>query len=108
MEAWTPIHTRLFIAGLVVCLIVLDVLLAALVGNDATLSKQMQWIGDNWSIVVVAWGGLGAHFFFARYHVWPGWYVFVKPILLLGTGFTAFALGWMQWQQDTPKSSTPG
>jgi hypothetical protein len=93
---WTPYTTRYLIAALFVALIVLDVILAACVGNEATLSKQMQRLYFSWPIIAVAYGGLGAHFFVAKYHVWPGWWTFAKPVLCLLTGFVAFVVAWQQ------------
>jgi hypothetical protein len=93
---WTPLTTRLLIAFTTAFFIVLDFLLAIFVSNEATESKQMQWIGQNWPIVIVAYGGLGAHFFVAKYDVWPGYWVFLKPMLCLLTGFVAFLVAWQQ------------
>ncbi len=93
---WTPTTTRLHIAALVVYLVATDVLLAACVGNDATWSKQMQWISREWPIVIVAWGGLAAHFFVASYEEWPGWWTYAKPIFCLVLGFVAFLVAWSQ------------
>lgn len=96
LDWWTPHTTRYLIAFLFVAGIVLDVLLAIYVGNDATVSKQMQAIFFSWPIVAVVYGGLGAHFFFAKYDEWPGWWVFCKPLLCLLTGFVAFCVAWQQ------------
>lgn len=94
--SWSPETTRLLIAVWFVGGVILDVILAVRVGNDATLSKQMQWIGFNWPIVIVAFGGLAAHFFVAKYDYWPGWWQLVKPVLCLLTGFIAFCIAWQQ------------
>ena len=102
LEGWTPLTTRYLIAALFVVGIILDVLIAAYVGNDATISKQMQAIAWLWPIVIVAYGGLGAHFFFPKYDAWPGWWVFCKPLLCLLTGFVAFCVA---WQQAAPELS---
>jgi hypothetical protein len=96
LQWWTPTVTRLHIAAIVAYLLVMDVVLAAVVGNDATWSKQMQWISREWPIVMVAWGGLGAHFFVPRYDAWPGWWTYGKPILCLALGFVAFLAAWSQ------------
>ena len=93
---WTPEATRLLIAFSVVFYVVLDVIFASIFGNDATLSKQMQWIAANWPIVIVASGGLCCHFYVPKYSVWPGWWVQIKPIICLLTGFVAFAVAWRQ------------
>lgn len=97
LDGWTPLTTRYLIAAMFVAGVILDVLLAACVGNDATLSKQMQWIGFAWPIVIVAYGGLSAHFFVPKYEVWPGWWQVIKPVLCLFTGFLAFCIAWQQW-----------
>lgn len=96
MMEWTPATTRYLIALLLVAGIVLDVVLAACVGNEATISKQLQRIYFAWPIVAVVYGGLGAHFFVARYATWPGWWEWTKPILCLLTGFIAFLVAWQQ------------
>jgi hypothetical protein len=95
-EWWTPYTTRLMIAWLFVGLVVWDVVLAVFVGNEATESKQMQWIGLNWPIVILAWGGLSAHFFCPKMGCWAGWWVEIKPALILVLGFVGFRVAWAQ------------
>lgn len=93
---WTPKTTTLLIAFSFVFYVILDVWLAARVGNDATLSKRMQWIGAAWPIVIVAWGGLSCHFFVPKYSTFPGWWAYLKPVFCLLAGFVAFAVAWQQ------------
>jgi hypothetical protein len=100
LDGWSPLTTRYLIAGIFVALIVLDVILAACIGNEATLSKQMQRLYLSWPIIAVAYGGLGAHFFVAKHDIWPGWWEFLKPALCLLTGFIAFLVA---WQQSAPE-----
>lgn len=78
--------------------IVYDIIAYCTGGNDATLSKAMQTIGFNWPIVIVAYGGLGAHFFCPRTTEWMGWWIECKPYLLLALGMLVFRIAWPQMQ----------
>ena len=93
---WTPFTTRIMIACLFVVLLVWDVVLAALVGNEATESKQMQWIGLQWPIVILFWGGLSAHFFCPKVCGYAGCWAEVKPMIILLLGFIGFRFAWAQ------------
>lgn len=91
---WTPLYTRVLIGVWFVLGVIFDVWAAARVGNDATLSKQMQAIYFSWPIVAVAYGGLACHFFVPKGDV-SCWEI-VKPQLCLALGFLAFFVAWRQ------------
>ena len=93
---WSPLATSIFIGGLFVLLIGMDVFLAIVYGNEATLSRSMLRIGKEWPIVIVAWGGLSAHFFLPKDNAWDGLWTETKPIIALLIGFVAFRLFWAQ------------
>lgn len=93
---WSPLATSILIGGLFVALIAFDVVLAICWGNEATLSRSMLRIGKAWPIVIVAWGGLSAHFFLPKNDVWGGWWNETKPLVALIIGFVAFRLFWAQ------------
>lgn len=88
--------TSITIGALFVALIVVDVILASVWGNDSTISRAMLRISQDWPIVIVAWGGLTAHFFMPRDGVWDGWWTELKPLVALLIGFVAFRLFWAQ------------
>lgn len=93
---WSPLATSIFIGCLFVVLIGLDVVLAVVWGNEATLSKSMLRISQAFPIVIVAWGGLSAHFFLPKDGHWDGWWNETKPVVALVIGFVAFRLFWAQ------------
>jgi hypothetical protein len=92
----TPPTTATVIGLLFVAGVVYDVIAYCLWGNDGTISKAMQLIGLNWPIVIVACGGLCAHFFLPKYSTFPGWWTLLKPALCLLLGMVAFAVAWQQ------------
>jgi hypothetical protein len=94
----TPAASAVLIGFFVVVGIAYDVIVYNLFGNDGTLSKGMQFIGIEWPILVVVWGGLGAHFFLPRdaYKHCDGWWCVVKPYAGLVVGAIVFRLWWPQ------------
>lgn len=76
--------------------VIYDVAAYALGGNAATISKAMQQIGFSWPIVIVAYGGLGAHFFCPDDRQWTGWWSEAKPYVFLCLGMLVFRLAWPQ------------
>lgn len=92
---WTPLCTRLLIGVWFLFGCLFDVMLAIRFGNDATLSKQMQWIGLNWRIVLVACGGLMCHFFVPK-GKGISWWDVIEPACCLALGFISFFVAWRQ------------
>ena len=88
--------TGILIGILFVLGIAYDVCVYVLWGTDATLSKAMQQIGLSWPIVIVAYGGLGAHFFCPKNQPCGDFWCFVKPYVLLLLGAIIFRLAWPQ------------
>ena len=82
--------------------VVYDVAAYSLWGNNGTISKAMQLIGEGWPIVIVFYGGLAAHFFVPHHSHWPGWWPVLKPVLCLCLGFVAFLVAWTQSADWTP------
>ncbi len=76
--------------------VIYDAIAYACGGNAATLSKAMQQIGFSWPIVIVCYGGLGAHFFCPDDQQWTGWWSEIKPYLLLCLGMMVFRIAWPQ------------
>ena len=93
---WTVRETMILIAVLFVLLIALDVVIFSVYGPEPTISRAMYWISRDWNLVIVAWGGLAAHFFMVQDGHWCGWWKELKPVLLLLLGFIVFRLSWVQ------------
>ena len=96
--SWSPTATTILIGALTVILATFDVIVYCYGGNDWTLSKAMQRIGEGWPILIVVYGGLGAHFFCPRdaYLGCGGWWGEFKPYALLALGLFVFRLAWTQ------------
>lgn len=94
----TAFTTYLVIGLGFAALVVYDVLVAVFAGNDATISKCMQRIGQAYPIVVVFWGGLAAHFFFPKAYPCEGAVPAndYLPLVYLALGFLTFAVAWQQ------------
>lgn len=73
-----------------------DVIAYVAGGNDATLSRAMMQIGFSWPIIIVAYGGLGAHFFCPDDQKWNGWWLEAKPYFLMLLGMLTFRIAWPQ------------
>jgi hypothetical protein len=93
---WSPTATSILIGCLFVVMAAFDVVVYCLGGNDWTLSKAMQRLGQGWPIIIVAYGGLGAHFFCPRESHFCGCWTELKPYVLLALGVFVFRLAWTQ------------
>jgi hypothetical protein len=91
---WQPLYTSILIGLATVAGIVFDVVVFIACGNDCTLSKAMQRIGRSWPIIIVVYGGLGAHFFCPRDACFRGWWSELKPYMLLAIGVFVFRISW--------------
>jgi hypothetical protein len=91
---WQPLYTTVLIGLLTLAGIAFDIVIYCLCGNDCTLSKAMQRIGRGWPIIIVVYGGLGAHFFCPRDACFRGWWSEIKPYALLAAGVFVFRISW--------------
>lgn len=64
-------YTGLIIAGIVLCVVVIDIILAVTGGYSSTISWWLWTQSHNWPAIPFSFGVLMGHFFFSQPHIPP-------------------------------------